>query len=55
MVTSALQQAFTAAGRGSSIASATHRLRREGLIESTHEGYVLSRKAKDRLRHRKGA
>jgi len=52
MVTGALAKAFEAAGRGKSIASAVHRLRQEGLIETTVEGYVLSRKAKDRLRHR---
>jgi|SRR5215467_15109720 len=40
---------------GSSIASPINELRERGLISSTPEGYVLTRKMKDRLRHRKEA
>ena len=53
--TTRLREMFEKEGRGNSIASAIHKLKAEGLVESTPAGYVLTHKMKDRLRHRKGA
>ena len=53
--TSQLEDAFVKAGRGRGVASAVYELKSAGLVETTPAGYVLTRKAKDRLRHRKGA
>lgn len=50
--TSQLKDAFVKAGRGRSVASAVHALKQQGLLETTDGGYALTRKAKDRLRHR---
>jgi hypothetical protein len=53
--TGELQELFSKNGRGKSIASAIHALRKDGLVETTPAGYMLTKKMKDRLRHRKGA
>jgi hypothetical protein len=55
-----LSQAFEKAGRSPhSIASPLHSLRLQGLVEYSTTGkttgYVLTKRMKDRMRHRKGA
>lgn len=55
-----LRDAFEKAGRSpNSIASIIHALKAQGIIEYSttgkSAGYVLTKKMKDRLRHRKGA
>jgi hypothetical protein len=47
-----LQKAFKENGRSEkSVNSLAHLIKHEGLIENKGEGYVLSKKMKDRLRH----
>jgi hypothetical protein len=49
-----LRAAFEKMGRSpNSIPSLMHALKGEGSIASSPEGYTLTRKARDRLRHRK--
>lgn len=56
MTSAQLAGAFEAQGRSpKSISSCLHKLRSEGLINSTHDGYSLTKKSRDRLRHRKSA
>lgn len=56
MRTGELQDLFERAGRSrGAVNSSTHMARQQEMIESTPEGYVLTRKMKDRLRHRKEA
>jgi len=51
-----MHEAFEKAGRsGKSADSVTHGLKSQGLIQNTGNGYVLTKKMRDRLRHRKGA
>ena len=55
-----LRQAFEKAGRSpQSIASPLHMLKTQGLVEYSTTGkttgYVLTKRMKDRMRHRKGA
>jgi hypothetical protein len=56
LTTAAMRQAFADDGRSPQSAnSITHTLKQEGLIQATEDGYILTKKMKDRLRHRKGA
>jgi hypothetical protein len=49
-----LADAFSAQGRSpKSISSCLHKLRTDGLISSTSDGYSLTKKARDRMRNKK--
>jgi hypothetical protein len=51
MSSSQVGEAFGAQGRSpKSISSCLHKLRTAGLINSTHEGYSLTKKGRDRMR-----
>jgi hypothetical protein len=53
MTRAALGAAFVKAGRSAaSVSSLTHTAINQGDIEKTADGYMLTRKAKDRLRHK---
>ena len=55
LTASQLKQAFVAEGRSpASISSVLHSMKTDGDIKLTDQGYVLSKKMRDRLRHRKG-
>ena len=48
-----IRDAFVAAGRApSSFASVIHLLKQSGDVQSTSEGYTLTKKARDRMRHK---
>jgi hypothetical protein len=53
---SQLKEAFTEDGRGpASVNSLVWMLKNEGLLENKGDGWSLTKKMKDRLRHRKAA
>lgn len=55
MTTGQLRDAFEAQGRSpASIASCVHTMKADGELVLTDSGYTLTKKMRDRLRHRKG-
>jgi uncharacterized protein YpbB len=50
-----LRDLFVAQGRsGKSISSVLHKLKKQGDVQIGDDGYMLTKKARDRMRHRKG-
>jgi uncharacterized protein YpbB len=39
---------------GKSISSVLHKLKKQGDVQIGDDGYMLTKKARDRMRHRKG-